>query len=337
MSDAFERYASYADRVRVRPNPKANRPRSKQRPAHNDAETGMVIGVDRGRYTVIVDTDTPRERLLTCARARELSKTAIVIGDRVRVVGDLSGAKDTLARIVRVDTRNTVLRRSADDSDKIERVMVANANQVLIVVAACNPEPRVGLVDRSLAAAYDAGIRPLICVTKTDLADPNAFLSHFAALDIPVFRSTQAAPPIAELDATLTGNTTVFIGHSGVGKSTLINALVPDAGRATGYVNAVTGRGRHTSSSSVAFRFRGATGSGWVIDTPGVRSFGLGHISPHSVVSSFTELADVIAACPRGCDHSAKAADCELNLQPLTTAQQARVTSLRRLLSGSGV
>ena len=339
-------YGEYADRaVRTRPNPKANRPRTKRRPEHADAVVGMVTGVDRGRYTVLIpagaDPDDPGERTVTAARARELRSTAIVIGDRAQLVGDTSGAAGSLARIVRIEERSTVLRRSADDSDRVERVMVANADQMLIVVAAANPEPRVRLVDRYLVAAYDAGIRPLLCVTKTDLADPEPFLATFAALEVPVFRSAPGAWPLGEIRAALAGRTTVFVGHSGVGKSTLINALVPDAERATGHVNEVTGRGRHTSSSSVALRVAtpGCAGgdSGWVVDTPGVRSFGLGHVTSEGILRGFTDLAALIDACPRGCTHQADAPDCELDAAiadgRLDAAGAARVESLRRLLA----
>ena len=99
-------------------------------------------------------------------------------GDRVAVVGDTTGEEGTLARIVRIEPRTTLLRRSADDTDEVERVIVANADQMLIVVAAANPEPRTRLVDRYLVAAYDAGIEPMLCVTKTDLADPAPFLAQ---------------------------------------------------------------------------------------------------------------------------------------------------------------
>lgn len=334
-------YAEYADHaVRQRPNPKANRPRTKRRPDHADSVVGMVTAVDRGRYTVLVDPPGEAERTVTAARARELRSTPIVIGDRAQLVGDVTGAEGSLARIVGLEPRSTVLRRSADDSDRVERVMVANADQMLIVVSAANPEPRVRLVDRYLVAAYDAGIEPLICMTKVDQADPDEFLSNFAALDVPVFRSAPGREPVAEIREALAGGTTVFVGHSGVGKSTLINVLVPDAGRATGHVNEVTGRGRHTSSSSVAYRAAtpGCAGGdhGWVIDTPGVRSFGLGHVTGESVLRGFTDLAEFLDACPRGCTHLEDAPDCELDAAiadgRLDAAGARRVESLRRLL-----
>jgi len=322
--------------IRVRPNPKANRPRTKRRPEHTNATVGRIIGVDRGRYTVLVDGDTANERTVIAARARELSRTSIVSGDRVDLVGDVSGADGSLARIVAIRERASLLRRSADDSDRVERVIVANADQMLIVVAAADPEPRVRLVDRYLVAAYDAGLTPLICVTKTDLADPTEFLSHFVHLNIPTFTSSSGSVPLAEIRAALTGHETVFVGHSGVGKSTLINALVPEAHRVTGAVNAVTGRGRHTSSSTVSFRMRTPNGNGWVIDTPGVRSFGLGHVSAESILRGFADLSDVLDGCPRGCAHTADTPGCALDgailRGELGPHGADRVESLRRLL-----
>jgi len=354
-----EPYEEYDESsVRVRPNPKGNRPRSKLRPEHEDAVIGRVLGVDRGRYTVLVDEDTPEEHEAIAARASELRKQAVVTGDRVDLVGDTTGEEGTLSRIVRIRERSTLLRRSADDTDAVERVIVANADQMLIVVAAANPEPRTRLVDRYLVAAYDAGIAPLLVITKTDLADPAPFLRNFAGLDLPVFLSSSAGVeagagagaggqddvtsgiPLDELGAALAGHDTVTVGHSGVGKSTLVNALVPGADRATGHVNVVTGRGRHTSSSTVSLRLRTPYGAGWIIDTPGVRSFGLGHVDPANILRAFTDLAAIAENCPRGCTHLPDAPDCAIveavDAGELGELGQARLDSLQRLLATFG-
>ena len=328
--DEAEEYDEYDESAaRVRPNPKGNRPRSKTRPDHADAVLGRVFSVDRGRFGVWIHEGTPDERQVIATGARELGRGAVVTGDRVDVVGDLTGEDGSLARIVRVQPRETLLRRSADDTDAVERVIVANADQMLIVVAVANPEPRPRLVDRYLAAAFDARIAPILVVTKIDLADPEPFLKNFDGLGLDVILSASDDPPIAELERRLHGHTTVAVGHSGVGKSTLVNALVPDANRAIGVVNAVTGRGRHTSSSTISYKL----GSGWIVDTPGVRSFGLGHVNPENLLGSFTDLAAVAEDCPRGCTHLPDAPDCALNeAVEAGTLSAARVDSLQRLL-----
>ncbi|GAB3266112.1 ribosome small subunit-dependent GTPase A [Arthrobacter pigmenti] len=355
--------------VRIRPNKRGSRPRTKERPAHADAVTGRIVTVDRGRYTSVVGENTDDERVVVAARARELRRTPVVAGDLVSLVGDVTGAPDTLARLVRVEERITVLRRSADDTDPVERVVVANAEQLVIVVAAANPEPRTGFIDRALVAAYDAGIDPLLCVTKTDLKDPAGLLANYDYLDLKIITSgaleavsTDAGttgtgqqagpdglapdPPAARLDATaverlraeLDGKVSVLLGHSGVGKSTMVNALT-GADRAIGGVNAVTGRGRHTSSSALALQLEGAPPGSWIIDTPGIRSFGLAHVDPDRILQAFPDLEPGTADCARGCRHTDDAVDC--GLDPWVASGEAgeaggaRLASLRRLL-GTG-
>ncbi len=125
--------------VRIRPNPRGSRARTKIRPKHDDAVAARVVTVDRGRFTTLVGEGTSDEREVTAMRARELGRTSIVVGDRVGLVGDTSGAPDTLARLVKVAERDSVLRRTADDTDAAERVIVANANQLVMVTAAADP------------------------------------------------------------------------------------------------------------------------------------------------------------------------------------------------------
>ena len=312
--------------VRIRPNPKGNKPRTKTRPEYKNAPTGMVTGVDKSRYHVLLDGES---RIVTATMGKELRKSGAVVGDRVALSGDTSETVGALARVVRIEPRTSLLRRSADDSDLVERVIVANADQMVIVIAAANPEPRTRLVDRYLTAAFDAGLKPILVITKTDLADPSDFLKNFEELNLPVIKTSKDSPKIDELHRHLAGHLTVTVGHSGVGKSTLVNALAPHAERATGEVNEVTGRGRHTSSSARAIDLS----DGWIIDTPGVRSFGLGHIDPDNLLKSFEDLWAIAKNCPRDCSHLAGSPDCELDVALTEGSLRAsRVDSLRRLL-----
>ena len=324
-------------RVKVRPG-KGSRPRTKRRPSYEDAPTGRVIAVDRGRYHVIAEDGTR----VTAVKAREIERGGIVVGDSVKLTGDLTGRKDTLARIVQVNERKSELTRSAEDAEAKgrERTIVANADIMVIVVAKTNPPVRPGFIDRCLVAAYDAGLTPIVCLTKADLGDPDDVATFTASLGIETYTVSMmpdhpAHAGYEEVIDRLTGHTSVLIGHSGVGKSTLINAIIPNADRATGHVNEVTGRGRHTSTSVVALPM---PGGGWVIDTPGVRGFGLAHVEPHTVVAAFEELWEVTEECPRGCEHLTGSPDCALddwvrNGGEDKDIRDMRVQSVRRLLA----
>jgi ribosome biogenesis GTPase len=320
------------DDIRVRPNRKGNRPRTHIRPKHEDAQQGMVLTVDRGRLTCLVE-----DRTVMAMKARELGRKAAVVGDKVMIVGDLSGDKDTLARIVRIEPRTSVLRRTADDDDPFERVVVANADQLAIVTALADPEPRPRMIDRCLVAAYDGGLTPLLVLTKSDLAPADELLEMYVPLGVPYIVTSReelengAASEVVREH--LDGHVTAFVGHSGVGKTTLVNTLVPEERRrTTGHVNAVTGRGRHTTTSALALPLAGE--SGWVIDTPGVRSFGLHHVDPSRVINAFPDLVPGTEECPRGCTHDEGAPECALEKWVADGhADPARLYSLRRLLA----
>ncbi|WP_395655937.1 ribosome small subunit-dependent GTPase A [Nocardioides sp.] len=307
------------------------RPRTKERPVYDDAEDAVVVTVDRGRFTLLLD-----DRTVMAMKARPLGRKGVVVGDRVRVVGDTSGRDGSLARIVEVSPRTTVLRRSAeDDADAVERVIVANADQLVVVTALADPEPQPRLIDRALVAAYDAGLQPLLCLTKSDLADPDTLLSTYRSLGVP-WLVTHKGGDLTELRGRLRGRTSVLLGSSGVGKSTLVNALVPDADRDVGHVNAVTGRGRHTSTSAYLLELPHDPGEerAWIVDTPGIRSFGLAHVQPEQLIEAFPDLDEMTEDCPRGCTHGEDEPECGLDEAVRTgQADPDRVESFRRLLA----
>jgi ribosome biogenesis GTPase len=269
-------------------------------------------------------------------KARELGPKSVVVGDLVEIVGDVTGSEGSLARIVVVNERTNSLSRTVDDVARVERTIVANIDQLLIVVASANPEPRRGLIDRFLVSAFHESIKPIIIVTKVDVSPVPEFIQEYKALGVDIITTSSKTDArtqdIAAILDILDDKISVLVGHSGVGKSTLINDLVPDADRMTGDVNDVTGRGRHTSSSAIALPLENG---GWIIDTPGIRAFGLSHLNKDRIIESFPDIYQVTQTCMPNCSHHE--ISCSLNPwiesdPALQVERLRRVTSLRSLL-----
>jgi ribosome biogenesis GTPase len=314
------------DDFRSRPGKHKSRPRSKDRPKFENAIDGLVITVDRGRFTVnLSDLDDVN---IYAIKSRELGRKGVVVGDLVEVVGVDVNNPENMARIVKVKERKNSLQKSADDSESVERSLVSNIDMVAIVVATSEPEPNPRLIDRTVIAARLANAQPIIIATKTDVESSEKLSQMYQALDIPVI-SMNKTTNLDELLDLLEGKTTVLIGPSGVGKSTLVNRLVPDAGRRTGEVNDVTGQGKHTSTSAYALKVNSKT---WIIDTPGIRSFGLAHASVEEILEGFPDLIQATTQCQKGCTHQ----DTSCAIEAVAFENPAllpRLDSFRRLLA----
>lgn len=250
-----------------------------------DAEAiARVIGVDRGRLTVVVDGEVMDASLTGTMRG-----VKACVGDRVRV-RTKRHATDTPA-IRDILPRETQLTRTADDAREEERVVVANVDTVFVVVTASYLDVGVRFFDRVLVAASAGGVHANLVINKLDLVDDlaeaNDVAARYHAIGVDVWlTSAITGEGVAALDTAIGGRWVAFAGHSGVGKSSLLNRLVPDANQRVADV----GRhgGRHTTVSAHAWPNRHG---GWLIDTPGVRSFGLAGVTSAKLSTHFPELA----------------------------------------------
>lgn len=312
--------------IKSRPQRNKTRPRTKTTPTYQDLISGIVITVDRGRFTVALEEHNYQN--IFAIKARALGRKGVVVGDRVGLTGVNLERLTDLARIVEIHQRKNVLRKSADDSDSVEKILVTNASQIGIVVSILNPEPQLRFIDRALMAALDADATPILIITKTDLADPSWLIDLYKSFEIQIITSSQDL----QLDALaqlLLNKTTVLIGSSGVGKSSLVNKLIPSAHRNTGEVSELTGKGKHTSTSAYALSF---APNSWIIDTPGLRSFGLAHLSAETALAAMDDLNNLATNCPKSCSH--ENSDCAIVKAALTDLSlKKRLESLQRILT----
>ena len=240
----------------------------------------QVVSVTSGRCHAVNATG-----LLSCR-----NQLPVAPGDFVALVEG--------QRVKRILPRRTFLSRPDPGNPRLEKVVAANMDIVVIVVAVADPPLHPGLIDRYLIAIERGGAEAAICVNKCELDGSAAIepaLQPYRSLPAPiVICSAHTGAGIDDLRAIIAGKLCVFVGHSGVGKSSLLNALLPDAGAATGAVSDGTGKGRHTTTRS---RIYDLAGGARVIDTPGVREFGLWKLDPVEVRLYFHDFDEAAAKC----------------------------------------
>lgn len=264
-------------------------------PAADAAETrpGRVIRV-HGLASVVEAADGTLHR---CAVRRLLKSLAtdersiVTTGDRVwfRDAGNGEGM------IERVEPRHGVLTRA---SRRREHVLVANVDQLVIVMSLVEPDLKPHLIDRYLATAEKGGLAPILCLNKSDLvehANLQSLIGFFSQLGIPtLLTSAKSGEGIDRLRELLRDRATVFSGQSGVGKSSLLNAIQPDLALKVSTVSEVNQKGRHTTTTAELIRLEFG---GWVVDTPGVRQLQLWDVIPEEVEGFFAEFRPFVALC----------------------------------------
>ncbi len=243
------------------------------------------------------DVQTDEGRVFLCSVRRVIrtmlreSRCAVVAGDRVifRITGKDVGV------IERVEARQTVFSRG---SGRFEHVIAANIDQLLIVASAASPPLKPALIDRFLVSAAKGGVRPIICINKVDLVDaadlqPVAALYAGLGYDVILTAATHGTG-IGQLREKLLGQETVVGGQSGVGKSSLLNAVQPGLGLRTSHVSDDSGKGRHTTRVAELIPLEQA---GWIVDTPGVRQMELWGVAREELEAFFVEFPPFVADC----------------------------------------
>jgi ribosome biogenesis GTPase len=277
-------FEEWEDVERFRGGPKKQGPGARAVPT----KTGQVTGIGPTGCRILSG-----EEALSCK-----PKAGLAVGDFVEV--------DEQGNIRSLQTRRTTLSRPDPNNPNIERVIAANMDAVVMVVSIRAPELRPGLIDRYLIGIQKGGAEPVLCVNKIDMAESEEDfepLAPYEKVGIRIFRvSTKRGDGIAEVRAALAGKLAVFVGHSGVGKSSLTNALKPDAGAVTGKISAVWNRGRHTTTSSTMYLMADGLR---IIDTPGVREFGLWKLTAGELAGYFREFDEYATRCQfSDCSHT---------------------------------
>lgn len=257
--------------------------------------TAVVRRVDFGGVALVADdgthlTATARGRLM--GRRKSLGN-AVVVGDRVTLEWEADRAA-----IVAVAPRRSAFSRRASGERPLEQVVAANLDQVVVVASLHRPDFKHGLVDRVLAQAGVAGLPAVLALNKTDLgagAEATAIAADYASAGVPVLAMCAlTGRGVDALLAACRGRRSLFVGHSGVGKSTLLDRLAPGHELLQGEVNEVTGKGRHTTTAALLLQ---PAPDLELIDTPGVRAFALWGVDSASLAVHYPELAPYLGGC----------------------------------------
>jgi ribosome biogenesis GTPase len=263
--------------------------KSKPNKLQEDTQTpGLVIAVGPGIATVAIDGEI---RQCRC-------EVPVAPGDAVSIRHE---------KIAAVASRRTALSRTDSANPNRERVIAANIELLVVVAAIEDPPFRPGLIDRYLVAAARGGVQPILCVNKIDLCADTAIAGHvtepWREMGVPVVLcSTRTGAGIGNVRDLLAGSLAVLAGHSGVGKSSLLNALADEPHARTGAVSEYSGKGRQTTTSARLYELRNGAR---IIDTPGIRELGLGRVTPDELRFAFADFA-AFECRFRDCTHRAE-------------------------------
>ncbi len=263
-----------------------------QRGSKNKSEKGRIISRSRGKYKVQVG-----EEIVPCFIKGSLAGfESPVVGDYVQIQRD--GPRGVL---VAVEPRENVLSRISEEGRNQARTLAANIDQLVIVLSVQPFPPRWVLADRLLCLGELEGFDSILVINKWDLISPEEeeeveeIEALYRSLDIPVYRtSASTGLGVEEFGELLKDKTSLLGGHSGVGKSSLLNVLHPEMDLAVGHVNRATGKGRHTTTLAKLVRL---PNGGYLVDTPGFREFGLGDVEPAELGRCYKDFRPFLGSC----------------------------------------